>query len=49
MAIIQIKPQWFRLDSNSDDGRLTWFGRSRGEVMGKFKAWVRQQDLRRYR
>jgi len=45
MIIREIKPQWFRLDS---DG-LVFFGYTREQVRHKFQAWIREHDLRRIR
>ena len=42
MVIRQIKPGWFRLDT---DG-LVFFGYTRDEVRHKFHAWLREYDLR---
>jgi len=35
----------------SDDGlvKLTWFGATRGEVLGRFNAYIRSVDLDRIR
>jgi hypothetical protein len=36
---------------SSDDGlvKLTWFGATRGEVLGRFNAYIRSVDLDRIR
>jgi hypothetical protein len=45
MIIKQIKPMWFRLDTEG----LVFFGYSREHVRHKFLAWVREHDLRKIR
>ena len=45
MIIREIKPVWFRLDT---DG-LVFFGYTREQVRHKFYAWVRDYDLREMR
>ena len=45
MMIRQIKPRWFRLDTEG----LVFFGYSREHVRHKLEAWVREHDLRRVR
>jgi hypothetical protein len=49
MVIKQIKPDWWSL--SSDDGiiKLIWFGRTREEVLAKFRSWLRWHDLERVR
>ena len=42
MIIREIKPDWFRLDS---DG-LVFFGYTQDHVRHKFMAWVREHDLK---
>ena len=45
MIIRQIKPRWYRLDT---DG-LVFFGYSREHVRHKLAAWVREHDLKALR
>lgn len=45
MVIREIKNDWFRLDAEG----LVFFGYSRGHVMQKFRAWVREYDLKKIR
>jgi hypothetical protein len=45
MIIRQIKPRWYRLDT---DG-LVFFGYSREHVRHKLEAWVREHDLKAMR
>jgi hypothetical protein len=46
MDIKQISPRWWQLVSGADDQpTLTFFGYSKAEVVGKFRAWVREYDM----
>jgi len=45
MIIRQIKPRWYRLDTEG----LVFFGYSREHVRHKLEAWVREYDLQRVR
>jgi hypothetical protein len=45
MTIRQIKPRWYRLDT---DG-LVFFGYTQEHVRHKFMAWVREHDLKALR
>lgn len=49
MVIKKITERWWIL--TSDDGylALTFFGESKGEVVQKFKAFVRDHELERIR
>lgn len=49
MLIKEIKSDWYMLTSDSDSGKLVWFGYTRGEVIGKFSAWLRFHDLSKLR
>ncbi len=42
MIIREIKPRWFRLDTEG----LVFFGYSREHVRHKLAAWVREHDLK---
>jgi hypothetical protein len=45
MVLKKIHDRWWML--TSDDGflKLTWFGNSKEEVMGRFNAYVRSVDM----
>jgi hypothetical protein len=45
MIIRQIKPRWYRLDTEG----LVFFGYSREHVRHKLAAWVREHDLKALR
>ncbi len=49
MVLKKIHDRWWML--TSDDGlvRLTWFGYSKQEVMGRFKSYIRELDLDKIR
>jgi len=49
MVLKQISSHFWML--SSDDGlvKLTWFGSTRGEVLGRFNAYIRSVDLDRIR
>lgn len=42
MIIREIKPDWFRLDTEG----LVFFGYTQDHVRHKFMAWVREHDLK---
>lgn len=46
MIIKKISSKWFMLTSESDEGRMIWFGYSEAEVMFKFNAFIRKIDLK---
>lgn len=49
MVIKKITPKWWIL--TSDDGflSLTFFGISKGEVLGRFNAYIRDHELEKIR
>lgn len=49
MVITQIKTDWFILTSDDGVQKLTWFGRSRPEVVAKFRSYVRNMDIEKIR
>jgi len=49
MVIKQIKPDWWSLSSDDGVQRFIWFGRTREEVLAKFRSWLRWHDLERVR
>jgi hypothetical protein len=51
VEVKQISNDWWVLRSygeNESDG-LTWFGYSKDEVLGKFRAYLRKLELRKWR
>jgi hypothetical protein len=49
MVVKEIKPQWWSLTSDDGVNRLMFFGYSRAEVIGKFRSWIRGQDVEKSR
>lgn len=49
MVLKKISEHWWML--SSDDGlvKLTWFGQSKGEVLGRFNSYIRSVDLDKIR
>ena len=49
MVLRKINDKWWML--TSDDGlvKLTWFGYSRAEVIGRFNSYIRSVDLQKIR
>lgn len=49
MVLKKINDRWWML--TSDDGlvKLTWFGYSKEEVIGRFNSYIRNVDLDRIR
>lgn len=49
MVLRKINDKWWML--TSDDGlvKLTWFGYSRAEVIGRFNSYIRSVDLEKIR
>lgn len=48
MVITEITKDWWLLTSDGER-RLAFFGYSRAEVLGKFRAYLRDYDLERIR
>jgi hypothetical protein len=49
MVLRKINDKWWML--TSDDGlvKLTWFGYSKEEVLGRFNSYIRSVDLEKIR
>lgn len=49
MVLKKINDRWWIL--TSDDGfiKLTWFGNSKSEVLGRFNSYIRSLDLDKLR
>jgi hypothetical protein len=45
MKIRQISEWWWMLDVTFDERRLVFFGQTEGEVLGKYRAWVRAWEM----
>jgi hypothetical protein len=43
----QVGEWWWKVDTTFDERRLVFFGQTRGEVLGKYRAWVRAWELGR--
>ena len=49
MVLKKISERWWMLTSDDGVVKLTWFGYSRGEVLGRFNAYIRSIDLDKIR
>jgi hypothetical protein len=49
MVLKQISTHFWMLQSDDGLVKLTWFGATRGEVLGRFNAYIRSVDLDRIR
>jgi hypothetical protein len=49
MVIKRINDKWWMLQSDDGLVKLTWFGYSRAEVLGRFNSYIRSVDLEKIR
>jgi hypothetical protein len=49
MVLKKIHDRWWMLISDDGIVRLTWFGQTKKEVMGRFRSYVRELDLDKVR
>ena len=49
MVLKKISEHFWMLQSDDGVVRLTWFGATRDEVMGRFNAYIRSLDLDKIR
>lgn len=49
LVIKRINDRWWMLTSDDGVVRLTWFGYSRAEVLGRFNSYIRSVDLQKIR
>jgi len=49
MVLKKISEHFWMLTSDDGVVRLTWFGATRDEVMGRFNAYIRSLDLDKIR
>jgi hypothetical protein len=49
MVLKKISDHWWILSSDDGEQKLTWFGQTRLEVLGKFNAYIRSHDLDKIR
>ena len=49
MVLKKIKDRWWMLESSDGVVRLTWFGQTKEEVMGRFRSYIRELDLDKVR
>ncbi len=49
MVLKKISDHFWMLTSDDGVVRLTWFGSTRDEVMGRFNAYIRSLDLDKIR
>lgn len=49
MVLKKINDQWWVLTSDDGVVKLTWFGYSKEEVMGRFRSYIQNLDLDKIR
>jgi hypothetical protein len=49
MVLKKIHDKWWMLQSDDGLVKLTWFGYSKEEVIGRFNSYIRSVDLDRIR
>jgi len=49
MVLRQISENFWMIQSDDGVVKLTWFGATKGEVLGRFNAYIRSLDLDRIR
>lgn len=49
MVLKKVNDRWWVLTSDDGETKLTWFGQTKAEVMGKFVSYIRNLDLDRIR
>jgi len=49
MVLKKISDHFWMLQSDDGLVKLTWFGATKGEVMGRFNAYIRSVDLDKIR
>ena len=49
MVLKQIGAKWWMLSSDDGVVKLTWFGYSKQEVLGRFNSYIRSLDLDKIR
>jgi len=49
MTAKQVSTWWWMLSTEFDERRLTFFGSTKEEVLGKYRAWMRRWDLEKLR
>lgn len=49
MVLKKIHDKWWMLTSDDGVVKLTWFGYSREEVMGRFRSYIQNLDLDKIR
>ena len=49
MVLKKINDRWWILTSDDGVVKLTWFGQTRAEVIGRFNSYIRSLDLDRIR
>jgi len=49
MVLKKISEKWWMLSSDDGVVKLTWFGCSKSEVIGRFNSYIRSLDLDKIR
>lgn len=49
LVIKRINDRWWMLQSDDGLVKLTWFGYSKEEVLGRFNSYIRSVDLEKIR
>lgn len=49
MVLKKIHDKWWMLTSDDGVVKLTWFGYSREEVLGRFRSYIQNLDLDKIR
>lgn len=49
MVLKKIHDRWWMLTSDDGVVKLTWFGQTKEEVVGRFKRYIRELDLEKVR
>lgn len=49
MVLKKIHDRWWMLTSDDGEVRLTWFGQTKEEVVGRFRRYIRELDLDKVR
>jgi hypothetical protein len=49
MVLKKIHDRWWMLTSDDGIVRLTWFGQTKEEVVGRFNRYIRELDLDKIR
>lgn len=48
MKLTQISDYWWKLATSYDERSMVFFGQTDGEVLGKYRAYVRRMELAKW-